>query len=335
MIRQLRVLATLLALATTAFVLPAKSNALTKVRLLETTRNVLFAPYYAAVNRGFFRDEGLDVSISTAQGTDKATAALLGGSADIMLVGPEAAIYVQASRSPVKVKMFASLTATDGTFLIARNGGSGPFDWNSLRGKSIVGLPPGSTPGAFLDEALRKHGLDPNKDVNIIKNIGPPARLAAFSAGTGDFAQLFAVEAATLEKKKTGTVVAPIGQIVGRLDYTQFTATDEFIAKNKPTIQAWTNTIAKALRWVETTPDAEVAAAVAPSFPGIPEDVLTDAIRRSKAAKLWKETPVIDVQSIDAFQTLLIKGGVLKEEQRVPAAGIVDNSFAEAAVAAH
>jgi NitT/TauT family transport system substrate-binding protein len=57
---------------------------------------------------------GLDVTMTTAQGGDKSIAALLGGVADIALIGPETAIYVQNSESPTKVRIFGGLTATDG-----------------------------------------------------------------------------------------------------------------------------------------------------------------------------------------------------------------------------
>src|SRR5215471_1653962 len=77
-----------------------------KVRYTEVARNVLFAPAYVALAKGLFSDAGLDVTLMTAQGGDKAVAALLSNSADIALMGPEAAIYVRNSDSPVKIPMF-------------------------------------------------------------------------------------------------------------------------------------------------------------------------------------------------------------------------------------
>lgn len=46
------------------------SNGLTKVRLNEVVRSVFYAPMYVAINEGFFKDEGLDIDLSTGQGAD-------------------------------------------------------------------------------------------------------------------------------------------------------------------------------------------------------------------------------------------------------------------------
>jgi NitT/TauT family transport system substrate-binding protein len=60
-----------------------------KVRLVEVTRSIFYAPEYVAIAKGFFEEEGLDVELSTAFGGDKTMTALLSGGADIALVGSE------------------------------------------------------------------------------------------------------------------------------------------------------------------------------------------------------------------------------------------------------
>ena len=37
-----------------------------------------------------------------------------------------------------------------------------------LKGKEVIGFRPGSNPIVFLETALRKHGLDPQKDVCLL-----------------------------------------------------------------------------------------------------------------------------------------------------------------------
>src|SRR5205085_10986711 len=83
-----------------------------KVRYSEVVRSMLYAPAYVAITNGYFKDAGLDVSLTTAQGGDKAVAALLSNSADIALIGPESAIYAQNSESPIKTPIFCGLTST-------------------------------------------------------------------------------------------------------------------------------------------------------------------------------------------------------------------------------
>src|SRR5256886_16704047 len=85
-----------------------------KVRYSEVVRSILYAPAYVAIANGYFKDAGLDVAMTTAQGGDKTVAALLSNSADIALIGPETSIYVQTGGSPTKIPIFCGLTVTVG-----------------------------------------------------------------------------------------------------------------------------------------------------------------------------------------------------------------------------
>src|ERR1700680_3899048 len=69
----------------------AQTKPLVKIRDNEVVRSILYAPAYAAIANRFFEDAGLDVTLATGQGPDRSMAALLGGSADIALIGPDAA----------------------------------------------------------------------------------------------------------------------------------------------------------------------------------------------------------------------------------------------------
>src|SRR5947207_1471153 len=110
---------------------PAKKE-LQKVRVAEVTRSIFYAPEYVALSKGFFKDEGLDVSLTTTAGGDKTMTALLSGGADIGLVGSETSIYVYAQGSGDPVINFAQLTQTDGTFLVSRKK-IDHFSWDQLK----------------------------------------------------------------------------------------------------------------------------------------------------------------------------------------------------------
>ena len=69
-------------------------NGLRHIVLNEVTRSVFYAPLYAAVTRGFFRDEGIDLEIVTGGGSDKSMTALIAGEAEFALMGPETGVYV-------------------------------------------------------------------------------------------------------------------------------------------------------------------------------------------------------------------------------------------------
>lgn len=48
-----------------------KNKNLTTVKLNEVVRSVFYAPMYVAINEGFFKEEGIDIKLSTGQGADK------------------------------------------------------------------------------------------------------------------------------------------------------------------------------------------------------------------------------------------------------------------------
>lgn len=70
------------------------SGGATTVRLNEVTHSVFYAPQYVAMSLGFFADEGLNVELTNGGGADKVMTAVVSGSADIGLAGPESCIYI-------------------------------------------------------------------------------------------------------------------------------------------------------------------------------------------------------------------------------------------------
>jgi NitT/TauT family transport system substrate-binding protein len=301
-----------------------------KVRYSEVVHSILYAPAYIALTKGFFTEAGLEVALTTAQGGDKAAAALLSNSADIALIGPEAVIYVHNSDSPTKIPIFCGLTATDGFMLVGREKVD-KFDWQQLKGKSILALRPGSTPDLFLEAALRQNGLDPRKDVKLVNNIAVPARVGSWLAGQNEYAIFIEPDASQLERDGKAYFLASVGATVGFADYTAFVATDKYIRDNPDVVQRWTNAIYQAQKWTEGAPTSEIVKAVEPYFPGIAIDALGAAVERYRGLKIWKTTPVIEPPAMEKFQDVLVQGNVLDPAKRVKFRDLVLTEFANKA----
>src|SRR5579859_6318234 len=252
----------------------AQRKPLTRIRYNEVVRSILYAPGYVALTKGFFEEAGFDVTMATANGGDKSMAALIGDAADIALMGPEAAIYVLNSDSPVKARIFCGLTATDGFMLVGRTKVD-RFDWSMLKGKDVLSFRPGSTPLLFFEAAMRQNGIDPIKDVKIANNVSVPARVGSWLAGQNQYAIFLEPDASQLELDGKAYFLASIGQTVGYIDYTTFMATDKYIRDNPDISQAWTNAIAKAMKWTESAPTAEIVRVLVPYFPGVTVAALT------------------------------------------------------------
>ena len=65
-----------------------------KIKLNEVARSVFYAPMYAAIKQGFFKEQGIEIDLSTGQGADKTMQQVLSGSDDIGFCGPEQVIYI-------------------------------------------------------------------------------------------------------------------------------------------------------------------------------------------------------------------------------------------------
>jgi NitT/TauT family transport system substrate-binding protein len=308
----------------------AQSKPRMKVRYNEVVRSFFFGPAYAAISKGYLDEVGIDVTIATAQGGDKSVAALLGNVADIALIGPETAIYVQNSDSPTKLRIFCGLTATDGYMLFGRERVD-KFDWSILKGKEILGFRPGSTPLLFLEAALRRNGIDPQKDVKLVNNVAIPARVGSWLAGQNQFAIFQEPEATQLEQEGKAHFLVSIGETVGFADYTCFIATDKYIRENAEVVQNWTNAIYKALRWAASAPSAEFAKTVGQFFPGLDPQILSAGADRYRRLKIWKTSPLVEPQAIEKFQDILVQGHVLEPGKRVRYQDLVATEFASSA----
>ena len=111
---------------------------LTKVTLNEVAHSIFYAPQYFAIENGYFKDKGLDLTLVTGFGADKTMTAVISGEADIGFMGAEASIYAYQEGATDPVVNFAQLTQRAGNFLVAREE-MPDFKWEDLKNKKVLG----------------------------------------------------------------------------------------------------------------------------------------------------------------------------------------------------
>ena len=116
----------------------SEEKELTKVTLNQVAHSIFYAPQYAAIELGFFEEEGLDLTLVTGFGADKVLTALISGEADIGFMGAEASIYAYQEGATDPAVNFAQLTQRAGNFLVAREE-MPDFKWEDLKGKKVLG----------------------------------------------------------------------------------------------------------------------------------------------------------------------------------------------------
>ena len=199
----------------------ANTSDLKPVTLSEVAHSIFYAPQYVAYEQGYFIDEGLDVTITTAFGADKVMAALLSDSAQIGLMGCESTIYAYNEGVTDTVLNFAQLTQRAGNFLIAREA-MPDFQWEDLKGQTVLGGRKGGMPEMVFEYILKEQGIDPVNDLTIDQSIDFGSTGAAFTGGLGDFTVEFEPSATALEKEGVGYVVASLGIDSGYVPYTSY-----------------------------------------------------------------------------------------------------------------
>ncbi|MCZ8513082.1 ABC transporter substrate-binding protein [Paenibacillus filicis] len=301
----------------------------TKVRIGEVTRSIFYAPEYVAINKGFFKTEGLDVELTTTPGGDKTMATLLSGGIDVALVGAETSIYVSQQGSDDPVIDFMQLTQTDGTFLVARKPLQGTFDWSVLKGTTFLGQRKGGMPQMAGEFTLKKHGINPQKDLNLIQNVEFANIPTAFASGTGEYVQLFEPQATMFEKQGKGYVIASFGVESGKLPYTVFMAKKSFIDKNASSTQKFANAVQKAQNWVQASSVEEITDAIASFFPDTDKDIIKGVVKRYKEQGSFATDGIIDDAEWNNLQDVMQAAGEL--QKRVEPKQLVDNRFAEKA----
>ena len=111
-------------------------SSLTPVTLNEVAHSIFYAPQYAAIELGYFEEEGIDLTLVNGAGADKVMTALVSGDADIGFMGSEASIYTYIQGDEDYAVNFAQLTQRAGNFLVGRTP-EADFKWENLIGKKV------------------------------------------------------------------------------------------------------------------------------------------------------------------------------------------------------
>ncbi|WP_214483709.1 ABC transporter substrate-binding protein [Bacillus sp. SM2101] len=297
-----------------------------KLRVAEVTHSIFYAPQYVAFSEGFFEKEGLEVELTTTWGGDKTMTTLLSDGADIALVGSETTIYVHAQDANDPVINFAQLTQTDGTFLVSRKNIDN-FSWDQLKGSTFLGQRKGGMPQMVGEFVLKKQGIDPHKDLDLIQNIEFANIASAFAAGTGDYVQLFEPTASIFEQEGTGYIIASFGKESGYVPYTTFMAKNSFMEENSEAIEKFTRAIYQAQQWVNSHDAAEIAQSIHSFFEDTSIELIETVVDRYKSQGSYATNPILDATEWNNLQDIMDEAGELP--LRVDHETLVNTDIAE------
>lgn len=302
----------------------------TPVTLNEVAHSIFYAPQYAAIELGYFEEEGIDLTLVNGGGADKVMTALVSGDADIGFMGSEASIYTYAGGESDYAVNFAQLTQRAGNFLVGRQP-EADFKWENLVGKKVLGGRAGGMPQMVFEYILKKHGIDPKTDLTIDQSINFGLTASAFTSDDSDYTVEFEPYATGLELEGNGYVVASLGTESGYVPYTAYSAKKSYMEQHPEVIQSFTNAIQKGLVYVNTHTSEEIAKVIQPQFKETDEKTIAAIIERYKKQDTWKNDTIFEEASFDLLQNILDEAGELSA--RVPYSELVNTDFAKKAAA--
>lgn len=296
------------------------------VRINEVTHSVFYAPLYVAINKGYMEEEGITIELVNGGGSDASMTALLSGSADIALMGPETVVYVEASGSTNHPVVFGQLTKKDGSFLISKTPITNFSFGSSLTGKKAIIGRNGGMPAMTFEWLCNQSGIINGTNVTLDKETSFNMMVSVFESTNADFCTMFEPTASAFVSAGKGYYVGSVGEYSGEIPYTCFMAYPSYISNNKAQIEGFLRAIKKAYLFITTSTPLEVAEALVPSFDGTTKEELATAVEKYLEIDAWSNSPAMSKDSYTRLLSVLKNAGTIESD--VEFSKVVDNTIA-------
>src|ERR1041384_8077131 len=155
----------------------AEAASAERVKLALPSKSLGYLPLFVAMNRGFFKDENIDLEVVLML-PDIAHNALFQGEIDYHGAA-DSALRLAAKGAPIKTIFFGA--ALPNYFLMSAQSIRSVAE---LKGKYVGISRFGGTTDLAARVALSKNGLDPQRDVVLIMIGFPSTRIAALMSGS-------------------------------------------------------------------------------------------------------------------------------------------------------
>ena len=263
----------------------------------------LAGPVIVALEKGFFREEGVNAEFIPFRGGPDLLKAVLSGDVLIGVTGSTDILVFREAGSPIK--MIATHTEGNHFTLNVAPDVSAVGD---LKGKAIGITRAGSSTWIFARMMAKQQGWDPDRDVKIVALGALDAQLAALSRKE-IAAFVWGDGGAVTELQGKSKILMRLDrftpQWISQIDY----ASEDAIRKDPETIKKGLRGIFRALRFMKEHPE-DAAPLAAKRLGWTPEAVL----RAHKiSSPLFPFDGSISVQALGSMQEVLLEYGLIKK----------------------
>jgi NitT/TauT family transport system substrate-binding protein len=280
-----------------------------KVTVAVGGKNLLYyLPLTVAEQLGYFKAEGLEVTIVDFAGGSRALQAVVGGSADVVSGAFEHTINMQFKGQFLRAFV---LQGAAPQIVLGINPKTMPNYKGiaDLKGKKIGVSAPGSSTNVMANFVLAKAGLKPS-DVSIIGVGTGNGAVAAMRSGQIDAMSNLDPVITLLQRSGDLKIVSDTRVLAesdkvfgGPMPAGCLYAPQVFIDKNPNTTQALTNAMVRALKWIQLAGPTDIIKAVPESYLLGDRAVYIDAFLAAKGA-LSPDGLIPDKGAPTAFKAL-------------------------------
>jgi len=233
--------------------------------------SLYYLPLTIAQQRGYFRDEGLNVEIDDFAGGSKALQSVIGGSADVVSGAFESVIQIQSKGQHLRA--FVLQGSAPQMVLAVASSKAGQFkSYRDLKGYRIGVSAPGSSTNMLVNYVLAGAGVKPG-DVSII-GVGTAAgAVAALRAGNIDAISNVEPVITMLQQRGEIKIVADTRTAQGTqavfggpMPAAALYAPEAFLKQHPDTAQALANAMVRALKWMRQAQASAIADTVPPAY---------------------------------------------------------------------
>ena len=285
---------------------------------------------------GYFKDEGLNVTVTDFGGGAKALQSLIGGSADVVTGAYEHTIRMQAKGQPVVAVL--ELGRFPGIVLGVRKDRAAQVkSFKDLKGMKIGVTAPGSSTNFFVNALIAKDGLKP-EDVSII---GVGAGLSAVAAmKKGEIDAISNLDPVITKLEQDGDIVVLADTRTEDGNMKLFGGNNpaavvyfkqDFIEKNPNTVQHVVNAFYKTMKWLEKASPEDVAKNVPEEFFLGDRPLYLAAVKASRP--MYSTTGIIPPKGMQNALDMLVQFDPELKDAKVDLTKTFDDRFVKKAAA--
>ena len=248
-----------------------------------------YLPLTIAEQRGYFKAEGLDITIVDFAGGSRALQAVVGGSADVVSGAFEHTLNMQHKGQPMRAFVLQGRAPQIVLAVSTKTMGSYK-SLADLKGKKIGVTAPGSSTNIMANFVLAKAGVRP-ADVSYVGVGASQGAVAAIRAGQVDAISNLDPVITILQRAGDIRIISDTRDPAesekvfgGPMPAACLYAPVSFTDKSPNTAQALTNAIVRANKWIQQAGPSEVIKVVPESFLLGDRAVYIDAFLKAKAA---------------------------------------------------